>query len=76
MKSINRIFYLVFFLSAVLAQSNQAKSTAAVLDFTGSGISNQEAQVLTERLGTELVQTKVIPLGKSYSDVPANSTLS
>ena len=60
MKSINRIFYLVFFLSAVLAQSNQAKSTAAVLDFTGSGISNQEAQVLTERLGTELVQTKVM----------------
>ena len=60
MKSINRIFYLVFFLSAVLAQSNQAKSTAAVLDFTGSGISNQEAQVLTDRLGTELVQTKVM----------------
>ena len=60
MKSINRIFYFIFSLSAVLAQSNQAKSTAAVLDFTGSGISNQEAQVLTERLGTELVQTKVM----------------
>ncbi len=60
MKSINRIFYFIFSLSAVLAQSNQAKSTAAVLDFTGSGISNQEAQVLTDRLGTELVQTKVM----------------
>ena len=60
MKSIHRIFYFVFFLSIILAQSNQAKSTAAVLDFTGSGISNQEAQVLTDRLGTELVQTKVM----------------
>ena len=60
MKSIHRIFYFIFSLSVILAQSNQAKSTAAVLDFTGSGISNQEAQVLTDRLGTELVQTKVM----------------
>ena len=60
MKSIHRIFYFVFFLSAVFAQSNQAKPTAAVLDFEGSGITNQEAQVLTERLGSELVNTNVM----------------
>ena len=60
MKSVHRIFYFIFFLSAILAQSNQAKSTAAVLDFEGSGITNQEAQVLTERLGSELVNTNVM----------------
>ena len=60
MKSIHRIFYSIFLLSAVLAQSNQAKPTAAVLDFEGSGITNQEAQVLTERLGSELVNTNVM----------------
>ena len=60
MRSIHRLFYFVFILSAVFAQSNQAKPTAAVLDFEGSGITNQEAQVLTERLGSELVQTDVM----------------
>ena len=60
MKSIHRIFYFILFLSAVLAQSNQAKATAAVLDFEGSGITNQEAQVLTQRLGSELVETIVM----------------
>ena len=60
MKSVHRIFYFIFFLSAILAQSNQAKSTAAVLDFEGSGITNQEAQVLTQRLGSELVNTNVM----------------
>ena len=60
MRSIHRLFYFVFFLSAVFAQSNQAKPTAAVLDFEGSGITNQEAQVLTERLGSELVNTNVM----------------
>ena len=60
MRSIHRILYSIFFLSAVFAQSNQAKPTAAVLDFEGSGITNQEAQVLTERLGSELVQTDVM----------------
>jgi len=60
MKSIHRILYSIFLLSAVFAQSNQAKATAAVLDFEGSGITNQEAQVLTQRLGSELVNTNVM----------------
>ena len=38
----------------------QGKATAAVLDFEGSGITTQEAQVLTQRLGSELVQTKAL----------------
>lgn len=39
---------------------SQAKPTAAVLDFEGSGITNQEAQVLTQRFGSELVQTNAL----------------
>ena len=60
MKRIRQSFYFLLFLSSIFSQSNQAKPTAAVLDFEGSGITNQEAQVLTQRLGSELVQTNVM----------------
>jgi len=58
-----RIIFLFVFSSLVFAQVNngsQAKPTAAVLDFVGSGITTQEAQVLTQRLGSELVQTSAL----------------
>ena len=58
-----RIIFLFVFSSVVFAQVNdgsQAKPTAAVLDFVGSGITTQEAQVLTQRLGSELVQTDAL----------------
>jgi len=58
-----RIIFLFVFTSVVFAQVNngsQAKPTAAVLDFVGSGINTQEAQVLTQRLGSELVQTSAL----------------
>ncbi|MDP6628258.1 MAG: CsgG/HfaB family protein [Candidatus Marinimicrobia bacterium] len=58
-----RIIFLFVFSSVVFAQVNdgsQAKPTAAVLDFVGSGITTQEAQVLTQRLGSELVQTSAL----------------
>ncbi|MEA1881050.1 MAG: CsgG/HfaB family protein [Candidatus Marinimicrobia bacterium] len=62
MKRIYR-FIPIFFASLILAQvddGSQAKPTAAVLDFEGSGITTQEAQVLTQRLGSELVQTNAL----------------
>ena len=58
-----RIIFLLVFSSVAFAQVNdgsQAKPTAAVLDFVGSGITTQEAQVLTQRLGSELVQTDAL----------------
>ena len=58
-----RIIFLFVFSSVVFAQVNngsQAKPTAAVLDFVGSGITTQEAHVLTPRLGSELVQTSAL----------------
>ena len=58
-----RIIFLFVFSSLVFAQVNngsRAKPTAAVLDFVGSGITTQEAQVLTQRLGSELVQTSAL----------------
>ncbi len=38
----------------------QAKPTAAVLDFTGTGINEMEAITLTQRLASELVQTDAL----------------
>ncbi len=64
MKSIQRFIPIFFiFASLIFAQVDegaQAKPTAAVLDFEGSGITAQEAQVLTQRLGSELVQTNAL----------------
>ena len=62
MKRLNRLLPILF-VSFILAQvddGSQAKPTAAVLDFDGSGITTQEAQVLTQRLGSELVQTNAL----------------
>ena len=62
----NKISILFIFIFSFLigqdSQSglNEGKSTAAVLDFEGSGITTQEAQVLTQRLGSELVQTQAL----------------
>tara|TARA_B110000014_G_scaffold214677_1_gene167975 strand:+ start:161 stop:859 length:699 start_codon:yes stop_codon:yes gene_type:complete len=62
---VNRLNRLlpIFCVSFILAQVNdgsRAKPTAAVLDFDGSGITTQEAGVLTQRLGSELVQTNAL----------------
>ena len=54
MKSLGQLIILTIISSFIFAQT---KPTAAVLDFEGSGINTQEAQVLTERLGSELVNT-------------------
>ena len=54
MKRLRQLIILTFISSFIFAQT---KPTAAVLDFEGSGITNQEAQVLTQRLGSELVNT-------------------
>ena len=54
MKHLRQLIILTFISSFIFAQT---KPTAAVLDFEGSGITNQEAQVLTQRLGSELVNT-------------------
>ena len=45
---------------AQVNDGSRAKPTAAVLDFDGSGITTQEAGVLTQRLGSELVQTNAL----------------
>ena len=63
MKRLQRYFILTILFPGLFAQVNdvsQAKPTAAVLDFEGSGITTQEAQVLTQRLGSELVQTEAL----------------
>ena len=54
MKRLVQLIILTIISSFIFAQT---KPTAAVLDFEGSGITNQEAQVLTQRLGSELVNT-------------------
>lgn len=54
MKRLRQLIILTIISSFIFAQT---KPTAAVLDFEGSGITNQEAQVLTQRLGSELVNT-------------------
>ena len=62
MNRLNRLLP-IFCVSFILAQVNdgsRAKPTAAVLDFDGSGITTQEAGVLTQRLGSELVQTNAL----------------
>jgi len=53
-KRLRQLIILTIISSFIIAQT---KPTAAVLDFEGSGITNQEAQVLTQRLGSELVNT-------------------
>jgi hypothetical protein len=53
-KRLRQLIILTIISSFIFAQT---KPTAAVLDFEGSGITNQEAQVLTQRLGSELVNT-------------------
>lgn len=63
MKRITQLFIFTIFSSMIMGQVNdgsQTKPTAAVLDFVGSGITLQEAQVLTQRLGSELVQTDAL----------------
>ena len=62
MKRLNRLLPIlcVSFIIAQVDDGSQAKPTAAVLDFEGSGITTQEAQVLTQRLGSELVQTNAL----------------
>ena len=62
MKRLNRLLPLlcVSFILAQAGDGSQAKPTAAVLDFDGSGITTQEAEVLTQRLGSELVQTNAL----------------
>ena len=54
MKRLGQLIILTIISSFIFAQT---KPTAAVLDFEGSGITAQEAQVLTQRLGSELVNT-------------------
>ena len=58
----NRFIPLIFtsLIFAQVGDRSQAKPTVAVLDFEGSGITTQEAQVLTQRLGSELVQTNAV----------------
>ena len=53
-KRLGQLIILTIISSFIFAQT---KPTAAVLDFEGSGITTQEAQVLTQRLGSELVNT-------------------
>jgi len=62
MKRLKRLLPIlcVSFILAQVDDGSQAKPTAAVLDFDGSGITTQEAQVLTQRLGSELVQTNAL----------------
>ena len=62
MKHLKRLLPIlcVSFILAQVDDGSQAKPTAAVLDFDGSGITTQEAQVLTQRLGSELVQTNAL----------------
>ncbi|MBL7010582.1 MAG: hypothetical protein ISR82_05125 [Candidatus Marinimicrobia bacterium] len=63
MQRMQHIIRFAIMASVIFAQvddGSQAKPTAAVLDFDGSGITTQEAQVLTQRLGSELVQTNAL----------------
>ncbi len=61
---VTKIILFSFMVSlAVVGQEttgSQTKPTAAVLDFTGTGISQMEAVTLTQRLASELVKTDAL----------------
>ena len=54
------IFSLLFFANVIMAQNS--KSTVAILDFDGQGVSPTEVKTLTERMRTEIGNTKAIRL--------------
>lgn len=69
MKPFNSSHGLRLFLSVLILHVSlptivkaQDKETVAVLDFDGRGISQQEAQTLTDRLSTEIARTDVMIL--------------
>jgi len=56
------LFSFIISLTAFAQETtgSQTKPTAAVLDFTGTGISQMEAVTLTQRLASELVKTDAL----------------
>ena len=58
-RSILIIFILIFCVGfyQVFAQEEQ-KTSVAILDFEGTGISSNEAKILTDRFSSELVKTR------------------
>ncbi len=63
LKSRHSFFITIYSLATIISAQDigsQAKATAAVLDFTGTGISEMEAITLTQRLASELVKTEAL----------------
>ena len=58
---INRILLFILFLFS-FATSQQGKPTVAILDFEGQGVDVSEVQTLTERMRTEIGNTKAVRL--------------
>ena len=53
------LFFLLFFSISV---AQQGKPTVAILDFEGQGVDASEVQTLTERMRTEIGNTKAVRL--------------
>ena len=54
------ITFILFIFTMAIAQ--EGKPTVAILDFDGQGVSNAEAQTLTERMRTEIGNTNAVRL--------------
>ena len=54
------VFSLIFTLSILIGQDS--RPTVAILDFEGQGVDASEVQTLTERMRTEIGNTKAVRL--------------
>ena len=54
------VFSLIFTLSIIIGQDS--RPTVAILDFEGQGVDASEVQTLTERMRTEIGNTKAVRL--------------
>ena len=57
----NKLILLIFFMFT-LAAAQDSKPTVAILDFEGQGVDASEVQTLTERMRTEIGNTKAVRL--------------
>ena len=60
--AIKKLLVVTFIAGSAFSQQNQPLETVAVLNFLGRGVSNIEAELLTDRFSTTLAQTKALQL--------------
>ena len=61
---LNKSLYSILLFIALLVGQN-TKPTVAILDFEGQGVDASEVQTLSERMRTEIGNTKAVELAES-----------